>query len=158
MNHLNREKLFSLFDEKQAIVYMRGGELSYRYETDYEYPFRQESNFWYLTGVNEPDFHLLLDLQQQEYHLFAPKRNEQFAVWHGRIKSETEYKAEYNPDYFHYDSEFPAVLKTFIPICFTVWMNSRLNFWSGLNIKFPSIWKCCPKRLPIAGCSKPTRN
>lgn len=82
----------------------------YRYETDYEFPFRQESNFWYLTGVNEPDFHLLLDLSSQEYHLFAPKRDAQYAVWHGRIKSMDQYREEYKPDHLHYDTELPGVL------------------------------------------------
>ena len=115
MNHLHREKLFSLFDEEQAIVYMRGGELMYRYQTDYEFPFRQESNFWYLTGVNEPDFHLILDLEKQEYHLFAPNRDAQYAVWHGRVKSKEQYQQEYNPDHLHYDTALPKVLKELDP-------------------------------------------
>lgn len=116
MNHLHREKLFSLFDESQrAVVYMRGAELMYRYHTDYEFPFRQESNFWYLTGVNEPDFHLLFDLKKQEYHLFAPKRDAQYAVWHGRIKSMEQYREEYNPDHLHYDAALPKILQELDP-------------------------------------------
>lgn len=115
MNHLHRDKLFSLLDEQKAIVYMKGADLMYRYETDYEFPFRQESNFWYLTGVNEPDFHLILDLDTQEYHLFAPKRDAQYAVWHGRIKSKEQYQEEYEPDYLHYETELPQVLKDLDP-------------------------------------------
>lgn len=115
MNHLHRDKLFSLFEEEQAVIYMKGAELMYRYDTDYEFPFRQESNFWYLTGVNEPDFHLILDLSSQEYHLFAPKRDAQYAVWHGRIKSMGQYREEYNPDHLHLDTELPAVLKELSP-------------------------------------------
>lgn len=116
MNHLHRKKLFSLFDEvQQSIVYMRGAELMYRYNTDYEFPFRQESNFWYLTGVDEPDFHLILDLKKQEYHLFAPKRDAQYAVWHGRVKIKEQYQEEYNPDHLHYDSALPKVLKELDP-------------------------------------------
>ncbi len=111
MNQLQRDKLFSLFDEDQpALVYMRGAELSYRYGTDYERPFRQESNFWYVTGVNEPDFHLLLDLNTKEYHLFAPNRDAQFAVWNGRIKTMQQYQNQYQPDHLHNDSELPKVL------------------------------------------------
>ncbi len=87
----------------------------YRYDTDFEFPFRQESNFWYLSGVNEPDFHMLLDLQREEYHLFAPKRDDQYAVWHGFIKSQQTYQNEYDPDHLHYDSELPSVLKEFDP-------------------------------------------
>jgi len=116
MNHLHRDKLFSLFEQEQsAVVYMKGADLMYRYETDYEFPFRQESNFWYLTGVNEPNFHLLLDLNKQEYHLFAPKRDSQYAVWHGRVKSMEQFREEYNPDHLHYENDLPKVLKELAP-------------------------------------------
>ncbi|NGP87470.1 aminopeptidase P family protein [Fodinibius halophilus] len=116
MHHLHREKLFSLLDdEESAIVYMKGADLMYRYNTDYEFPFRQESNFWYLTGVNEPDFHLVLDLQKQEYHLFAPKRDAQYAVWHGRVKSKEQLQEEYQPDHLHYENKLPQVLNEIDP-------------------------------------------
>ncbi len=111
MHHLHRKKLFSLFDEENAIVYMKGAELMYRYDTDYEFAFRQESNFWYLTGVDEADFHLILDLDTQEYHLFVPNRDAQYAVWHGIVKTKEQYQSEYEPDYLHYDSKLPQVLK-----------------------------------------------
>ena len=116
MRHLHREKLLSLFDEGQdAIIYMKGAELHYRYDTDYEFPFRQESNFWYLTGVNEPDFHLIFDLSTHEYHLFAPKRDANYAVWHGRVKPEEQYQQEYEPEHLHWDSQLPSVLKELNP-------------------------------------------
>ena len=116
MHHLHREKLFSLLDdEESAIVYMKGAELMYRYDSDYEFPFRQESNFWYLTGVNEPDFHLILDLKEQKYHLFAPKRDSQYAVWHGRVKSKEQLQEEYQPDHLHYEGKLPRILDELQP-------------------------------------------
>lgn len=116
MHHLHRNKLFSLFEEeKNAIVYMKGAELMYRYDTDYEFPFRQESNFWYLTGVSEPDFHLILDLERQEYHLFAPDRDAQYAVWHGRVKTRDQYQKEYQPDHLHYEGKLPQLLRELNP-------------------------------------------
>ncbi len=116
MHHLHRDKLFSLLDDQEsAIVYMKGAELKYRYDTDYEFAFRQESNFWYLTGVNEPDFHLILDLQKQEYHLFVPRRDAQYAVWHGRVKTKEQYQEEYQPDHLHYEGKLPQVLRDLDP-------------------------------------------
>jgi Xaa-Pro dipeptidase len=116
MRHLHREKLLSLFDESQdALIYMKGAELSYRYGTDYEFPFRQESNFWYLTGVNEPDCHLIFDLRSHEYHLFVPKRDANYAVWYGRVKSMEQYQDEYEPEHLHWDAELPKVLKEIGP-------------------------------------------
>lgn len=116
MHHLHREKLFSLFDEEQnAIVYMKGAELMYRYDSDYEFPFRQESNFWYVTGANEPDFHLILDLENQDYHLFVPRHDAQYAVWHGRVKTKEQYQDEYQPDHLHYEGMLPQVLRGLDP-------------------------------------------
>ncbi len=58
--NVHREKLLSLFEENQdGVIYLKGAETMYRYGTDYEFPFRQESNFWYLTGVDEPDYEMI---------------------------------------------------------------------------------------------------
>ncbi|MDZ7692238.1 MAG: aminopeptidase P family protein [Balneolaceae bacterium] len=116
MRHLHREKLLSLFEEGQsAIIYLKGAELHYRYDTDYEFPFRQESNFWYLSGVNEPDFHMIFDLETMAYHLFAPKRDTDYAVWHGRVKTMEQYQEEYEPDHLHWDAKLPNVLRELDP-------------------------------------------
>ena len=81
MHNQHREKLFSLFDDNQnGVVFIQGAEIMYRYDTDYEFPFRQESNFWYLTGVNEAECSLVLDLKKEEYHIFVPERDAQYAV------------------------------------------------------------------------------
>jgi Xaa-Pro dipeptidase len=103
---LHREKLLSLFEENQeGIIYLKGAEIMYRYGTDFEFPFRQESNFWYLTGVNEPDYHAVLDIRTGEYHLFAPKRDSHYAVWHGRVKAKDEIQEEYKPDHLHFAND-----------------------------------------------------
>lgn len=116
MHKKHREKLFSLFDENQnGAIFMQGSEILYRNETDYEYPFRQESNFWYLTGVNEPDCALILDLKTEEYHLFVSKRDAQYAVWHGYVKSLEAYQQQYQPDHLHYANEMLHVLNEIKP-------------------------------------------
>ena len=116
MHHLHREKLLSLFDDNQnGLVYVQGANVLHRYATDYEYPFRQESNFLYLTGVNEPECELLLDLKKEEYHLFVPKRDANYAVWHGYVKSIESYKEQYKPDHIHYANELLDVIRNLNP-------------------------------------------
>jgi len=138
MHHLQREKLFSLLDdEESAIVYMKGAELMYRYGTDYEFPFRQESNFWYLTGVNEPDFHLILDLQKQEYYLFAPNRDAQYAVWHGRVKSKEQLQEEYQPDHLYYEGKLPQILKKLNPDKIYCFDEEQAEFLEGFDRQTP---------------------
>jgi Xaa-Pro dipeptidase len=113
---LHRQKLLGLFEENhEGIIYLKGAELMYRYDTDYEFPFRQESNFLYLSGINEPDYHLILDLKSKEYHLFTPKRDAQYAVWHGRIKAREEVQELYQPDQLHYDTDLLNMISELNP-------------------------------------------
>ncbi|MEX0894587.1 MAG: aminopeptidase P family protein [Balneolaceae bacterium] len=132
--NLHRKKLFGLFEENQkGIVYLKGAELMYRYDTDYEFPFRQESNFWYLTGVNEPDYHMILDLKSQEFHLFAPKRDTQFAVWNGRIKPTDEIRGQYQPDHLHTDQELPKILRDLQPAVIYCLNESQAEYIEDLD-------------------------
>jgi len=52
---------------------------------DTEFPFRQESNFYYLTGFNEPDAFLLLCKNEQESKsvLFLRERDPEMEMWVG---------------------------------------------------------------------------
>lgn len=116
MHNQHREKLFSLFDDNQnGVVFIQGADIMYRYDTDYEFPFRQESNFWYLTGANEPECSLVLDLKKEEYHLFVPERDAQYAVWHGYVKTREQYLEEYKPDHLHYQNDILSVLNELKP-------------------------------------------
>lgn len=134
---IHREKLLSLFEENQeGVIYLKGAENMYRYGTDYEFPFRQESNFWYLTGVNEPEYHVVLDIQSGEFHLFAPKRDAQFAVWHGRIKSKSEIEELYQPDHLHDDNELLTVLNNLKPSIIYCPGEEQAEFVEDLNRDF----------------------
>ncbi len=134
---IHREKLLSLFEENQeGLIYLRGAEIMYRYGTDYEFPFRQESNFWYLTGVNEPDYHAVMDIKSGEFHLFSPKRDAQFAVWHGRIKESAEIEELYQPDYLHLDNELLTVLNNRKPKIIYCLDEEQAEFIEDLNREF----------------------
>ena len=137
MHHLHREKLFSLFDDNQnGVIYIQGADTMYRYGTDYEFPFRQESNFWYLTGVNEAECALILDLIKEEYHLFVPKREAQYAVWHGYIKTKEQYQEEYKPDHLHFSNEILSVLKKLHPDTVYCLNEEQAEFIEDLNRGF----------------------
>ncbi len=136
-SQLHREKLLSLFEENQeGVIYLKGAENMYRYGTDYEFPFRQESNFWYITGVNEPEYHALLDIGSGEFHLFHPKRDAQFAVWHGRIKSAAEIREEYSPDHLHETNDLLRVLNQLKPDVIYCLDEEQAEFIEDLNRDF----------------------
>lgn len=65
----NRERLRNLFTGTAPIVITAHGSL--QRASDEAYPFQQDANFWYLTGLKEPDYILVLD-KQKEY-LIAPE-------------------------------------------------------------------------------------
>ena len=134
---MHREKLLSLFDDNQdGLIYLKGADIMYRYGTDFEFPFRQESNFWYLTGVNEPEYHMVMDIKSGEYHLFAPKRDAQFAVWHGKIKSRDQIQEEYEPNKLHYSNDILSVMKSFNPSVIYCLDEEQAEFVEDLNRDF----------------------
>lgn len=152
---LHREKLLSLFEENQeGVIYLKGAEILYRYGTDYEYPFRQESNFWYLTGVNEADYHCVLDIKTGDYHLFSPKRDAQYAVWHGRIKPKEEILDEYKPDYLHNDNELLTILKQLKPSTIYCLDEEHAEFIEDLNRDFTVETETLSDALTYCRCIK----
>jgi Xaa-Pro aminopeptidase len=50
---------------------------------DTTYPFRQESNFWYLTGLDKPDFLLVIGDGGKTEFLIAPVRDVHHDSWDG---------------------------------------------------------------------------
>ena len=134
---LHREKLLSLFEENQeGVIYLKGADIMYRYGTDFEFPFRQESNFWYLTGVNEPEYHAVLDIKTGDYHLFAPERDAQFAVWHGKIKSNDQIQKQYEPDHLHRANDILSILKNLTPSTIYCLDEEQAEFIEDLNRDF----------------------
>lgn len=57
---------------------------------DVEYVFRQDSNFLYLTGVEEPGCHLLIDPKRRRHTLFIPKVDSHHRVWLGHVPDTKE--------------------------------------------------------------------
>lgn len=78
----NRERLRSLFNGTAPIVITANGLLQRTGDTTF--PFRQDSTFWYLTGINDPDVILVMD-KSKEY-LIIPERDEHRVAFDGNIE------------------------------------------------------------------------
>lgn len=76
----------ALFDqmENKSIYILKGANLQYR-NSDAEFPFRQNSHFYYLTGFNEPDAVLVLikEGNNEEYILFCREKKKEEEIWTG---------------------------------------------------------------------------
>ena len=81
-NYLKNLKIrFAHLNENSVIIF-QGGRLSPKYDTDTNYYyFDQESNFYYLTGVREPNMWFVLDVQSGEGCLFYEKEPEEYKIW-----------------------------------------------------------------------------
>ena len=77
----NRVRLRELFTGKAPIVVSSNGLL--QRGGDSAYPFAQDANFWYLTGINEPDILLVMD-KGKEY-LIVPNRSASREAFDGAI-------------------------------------------------------------------------
>ena len=84
----NRERLRTLFTGTAPIVITANGLL--QRNGDSNFLFRQDSSFWYLTGIEEPDVILVMD-KDKEY-LIIPDRDEHRAAFDGAI--DTSYITE----------------------------------------------------------------
>lgn len=67
---------------------------------DTHYPFRQDSDFWYLTGFPEPEAVAVLvpGRKTAEYILFCRERDPEKETWHGRRAGQEGAVAHYGAD------------------------------------------------------------
>lgn len=77
----NRQRLAKGFGIQGVLVLSANGLVQRSSDTTFE--FRQDSNLWYLTGINEPDY--ILVMTPEEEFLVAPKRQEHRDLWDGKI-------------------------------------------------------------------------
>jgi Xaa-Pro aminopeptidase len=75
----NRAKLRDTFGGKAPIVIASNGLM--QKSADGAYPFTQDSNFWYLTGMNTPNLILVLDGSKE--YIIAPEENAMQDIFHG---------------------------------------------------------------------------
>ena len=50
---------------------------------DMAFPFRQDSSFWYLTGLDEPDLLISIDCDTGKTKLYLPEQNDYQKEWDG---------------------------------------------------------------------------
>ncbi len=64
---------------------------------DTDYPFRQDSDFFYLTGFPEPNAVLVLlpGREHGEYVMFCREKDQKMETWHGRREGQTGAKKNY---------------------------------------------------------------
>lgn len=77
-----------------AVMIVPGCRLVQR-NSDVSYKFRQNSDFYYLSGFAEPDAFIVLDGKQQKATLFSKEYDELYAIWDGEIVGQERAVSEY---------------------------------------------------------------
>jgi len=78
---------------------------------DVSHPYRQGSDFLWLTGVEAPGYALVLDPRRGEEILFVPKLTQRHAVWLGHIPDLRESRAAFGVRDVRPIDTLPAVLR-----------------------------------------------
>ncbi len=93
-----------------GLILLEGGKPVVR-NFDVEYPFRQKSDFLYLTGFEEPGAWLLIDPKRKKHTLFIPKADDHHRVWIGELPSLEESRQRYGFSEALHHTDLEKVLK-----------------------------------------------
>ncbi|KAJ2899529.1 hypothetical protein IWW38_000936 [Coemansia aciculifera] len=95
-----------------GVILVNGGETLIHPDSDTEYIFHQDSNFYYLSGIAEPSFAAAYDISTRTAILFVPHVSADEAVWVGVPPSLEEYRVAHGFDAAHYTNEVDAVVSS----------------------------------------------
>jgi Xaa-Pro aminopeptidase len=109
-----RRKLFREAMGPQALAIFHGARLVTR-SNDTEFPFRQDSDFWYLTGYDHPNAVALLRTDGgPEYTLYVEPRDPAAETWTGYRPGVEGAVRDYGADEAHPQAEFAAHLRELV--------------------------------------------
>jgi len=105
-----RARVFDAMGEN-AILILLSEEEKIRND-DVEWPFRQDQNLLYLTGLNTPDTRLVMIKNGRQQHalLFHQLDNPDYEKWHGRLPGEDALKMATGIEYVRNSSDFDEFL------------------------------------------------
>lgn len=99
-----------------GVIFLQGGTNPERNDSDHEPIFRQESYFWYLTGVKEPDVSVTIEMigsngsSKPRVTLFVPNLPADYATIMGRIRTKDEWRDHYQVDDVQYTEDIESTL------------------------------------------------
>ncbi|MBI2995768.1 MAG: aminopeptidase P N-terminal domain-containing protein [Candidatus Melainabacteria bacterium] len=108
----SRRKLFINELPDKSLVILSNG-LVLIYSNDVEHKFKPDSDFYYLTGVEEPNSICILkkDKKSFQYLLYIEQQEKEKEKWVGKKLNKEKAKAIYLVDETHYLQEFDTHLK-----------------------------------------------
>lgn len=111
LHHADRRERFGALLGDGIAVLAAASEVTRNHDVHHE--FRQDSDFFFLTGFDEPDALLLLDpsAPSEQYVLFVRPRDREMEIWNGRRAGVDGAKERFGADAAFPLSEFEAEFK-----------------------------------------------
>ncbi|KAJ2827976.1 hypothetical protein IWW50_001615 [Coemansia erecta] len=118
-----------------GVIFVRGGETIIHPDSDTEYEFHQDSNFYYLSGVREPGFAAAYDIASDTAILFVNHVSADEAVWIGVPPTLEEYRKKHGFDAAHYTHDIDNVLGALKPsVVYTLPHHKTAQQLSALSV------------------------
>ena len=124
----NRNKLFKLLKNKSAAIINSNDEMPRN--GDQTFPYRQNSDFFYLTGIEQEKSVLIISKgykKEFEEILFILKPEKTLEIWEGHKLTKEEAKTISGIDNIKYISEFKMILQEVMLASETVYLNKNEN-------------------------------
>jgi Xaa-Pro dipeptidase len=122
------------------LIVLLGGPSTTRFDSDHEPVFRQESYFWWLTGVKEPDCAVIIQ-SDGTTKLLIPELPHDYATIMGHIRSTTEWKKMYQVDDVRYTHELEEILANMLDDKTKILLMDGPNSDSGKNYDLAPLFK-----------------
>lgn len=124
---------------------------------DTAFPFEQEANFWYLTGLNSPDWWLIIDGKRRKSYLVSPQISVTKEIFDGSLSTEEALRTSGCDEVISRDEADSLLLrlKTEHPIVYTideskemakyyslVFNPAQRELWTYLRNRFSDVRSC----------------
>ena len=123
----NRKRFKELMEEDSMAVFHSNDE--FPRNGDQNFPFRQQSDLFYLTGIDQEDTILMIAPQHPNASfrevLFVKETSEQIAIWEGQKFSKEQASKVSGVKTVCWVRDFEVVLKDLIPWASKVYLNSN---------------------------------
>lgn len=135
IHKLNRERLLTQIKVDGAVLLLPGVASLPIDDSDIDYPIQQESNFWYLFGVEEPDCYGLMELDTGKATVFIPRLEEDYKLWM-YVPPQEEIRTRWGLDEVRYVDELEDYLKAKQPTA--IYLYDGVNTDSKLRPRLPT--------------------
>jgi Xaa-Pro aminopeptidase len=125
----NRQRFAKIMKPNTIAIFVSNDEMPRN--GDQNFPFRQSSDFFYMTGIDQPKSILILypDCARKEFRevLFTEETSDLIAIWYGKKYSKQEATVTSGIERAEWLDAFPGVLVDVMANCDGVYLNTNEN-------------------------------